>query len=201
MPDDTKSSKKNAVTADDKALFRQAIKGTKVAKPDNRVRPLGPDTSAANKFRTRHARQAATADLTRARQESATHPFSSHFEPALPEGVMKYSADQANPYLTKQLRRGDFVPDLIVDLHGLTQVEAQRDLAEAVRQCIQDQGLCMNVIHGVGTGVLRQRVPGWLMQHPDVIAFHQAPLEWGGQGALLVLLKTTALDWRDPDFK
>ena len=35
---------------------------------------------------------------------------------------------------------------------------------------------------------LKQKAPLWLAQHPDVMAFHQAPLEFGGDGALLVLL-------------
>ncbi|MCP4948084.1 MAG: endonuclease SmrB, partial [Aestuariibacter sp.] len=42
--------------------------------------------------------------------------------------------------------------------------------------------------HGHGTGVLKQALPHYLIQHPQVRAFHQAPLEYGGQGALLVLL-------------
>ncbi|MGO3798867.1 MAG: Smr/MutS family protein, partial [Vibrio casei] len=32
--------------------------------------------------------------------------------------------------------------------------------------------------------------PLWLAQHPDVMAYHQAPLEFGGNGALLILLTT-----------
>ena len=26
------------------------------------------------------------------------------------------------------------------------------------------------------------------MQHPDVVAFHQAPLEWGGKGAVVLMV-------------
>lgn len=180
------------------ALFRQAMVGTrKLTQDDNIVRHHTTSTDDRQRQQTKRKRQAATSSLKQTHREQATHPFSSQFEPALPEGVMKYTADGANPYLTKQLRRGDFSPDLMVDLHGLTQLEAQQDLAAAVTQCIRQQGFCLNVIHGVGSGVLRQRVPGWLMQHTEVIAFHQAPLEWGGQGALLVLLKSTMLDWRE----
>ena len=195
MSDDTPEKK---MTDEERALFRQAMVGIKKLSQDDRVQRHH-TTSDGERRQSRRKRQAATADLKTARREQATHPFSSQFEPALPDGVMKYTAADANPYLSKQLRRGDFSPDLMVDLHGLTQLEAQRDLAAAVTECVRQQGYCLNVIHGVGSGVLRQRVPGWLMQHPDVIAFHQAPLEWGGQGALLVLLKSTMLDWREDD--
>ncbi|MCC5880940.1 MAG: endonuclease SmrB [Idiomarina sp.] len=197
MSDDTPDDQ---INDQERALFRQAMAGTRKLVQDDNIVPHH-ITSADDRQRqqAKRKRQAATSHLKQTHREHASHPFSSQFEPALPEGIMKYTADGANPYLTKQLRRGDFSPDLMVDLHGLTQAEAQQDLAAAVTQCIKQQGFCLNVIHGVGSGVLRQRVPGWLMQHPEVIAFHQAPLEWGGQGALLVLLKSTLLDWRDTD--
>lgn len=180
-------------------LFRQAVKGTRPLTTHDRVNTAVPSTEhIKERQRAKRKQQAAAIAARQTHREQASHPFSSLFEPVLPDGVMKFTAPEANPYLAKQLRRGDFSPDLVVDLHGLTQVEAQRDLAAAIQACIQQQGYCLNVIHGVGKGILRQRVPGWLMQHPQVIAFHQAPLEWGGQGALLVLLQSTQLDWREP---
>ena len=182
------------LSAEDEALFRQAVAGTRRINTNDKV--LFASTAPAESLRAQRHRRAALGKEKQTQREQATHPFSSQFEPALPEGTMKFTADDANPYLTKQLRRGDFSPELVVDLHGLTQHEAQREIAAAISHCLQAQVYCLNIIHGVGAGILRQRVPGWLMQHPDVIAFHQAPLEWGGQGAMLVLLKTTLIDWR-----
>lgn len=182
------------LSAEEQALFRQAVAGARRMQASDKVLPSA--TLAEDDARAQRRKRAAMAADKQAQRDQATFPFSSQFEPALPEGVMKYTAEDANPYLAKQLRRGDFSPDLVVDLHGLTQLQAQRDVAAAIALCLQQHGFCLNIIHGVGTGVLRQRVPGWLMQHPDVIAFHQAPLEWGGQGALLVLLKSTLIDWR-----
>ncbi len=49
-------------------------------------------------------------------------------------------------------------------------------------------------MHGVGKYVLKKQVPLWLAQHPDILAFHQAPLEFGGHGALLVLVELE--DWQ-----
>lgn len=185
MPDDSIPVNKK-LSDEDRDIFRQAVAGARQLAPHDQAMPTTlPPKPKSTAGKTRAKRAAATGA-----RAQATHPFSSQFEPALPQGTMKYTATGANPYLVKQLRRGDFPPDLIVDLHGLTQIQAQRDLAAAITQCKQAQSTCLNVIHGVGTGVLRSRVPGWLMQHPDVLAFHQAPLEWGGQGALLVLLKT-----------
>ncbi|RUO25355.1 endonuclease SmrB [Aliidiomarina minuta] len=171
----------NKLSDAERALFRQAVRGVRNLPKDNNRAPQKVPNQALGKLTARRA-------ATQFQREQASSPFSSGYEPALPEGIMKYTAPGANPYLSKQLRRGDFSPDLVVDLHGLTQVQAQRDLATALNQCMAEHIHCCNVIHGLGSGVLRQRVPGWLMQHPHVLAFHQAPLEWGGQGALLVLV-------------
>lgn len=190
-------SSEPSISAEDEALFRQAVAGTRRIHANDRV--LVSSTTTADSLGAQRKRRAAILQDKQSQREQATHPFSSQFEPALPEGTMKFTAADANPYLAKQLRRGDFSPELVVDLHGLTQLEAQREIAAAISHCLQQQVYCLNIIHGVGTGVLRQRVPGWLMQHPDVIAFHQAPLEWGGQGAMLVLLKTTLIEWRQND--
>ena len=37
-------------------------------------------------------------------------------------------------------------------------------------------------------------MPLWLAQHPDILEFHQAPLEFGGQGTLSVLVELA--DWQ-----
>jgi DNA-nicking Smr family endonuclease len=44
-------------------------------------------------------------------------------------------------------------------------------------------------MHGHGKHILKQRLPMWLAQHPQVLAFHQATRAWGGNAALLVLLR------------
>jgi DNA-nicking Smr family endonuclease len=52
-------------------------------------------------------------------------------------------------------------------------------------------------VHGKGHGsrdrqpVLKGKVPKWLMQRDEVIAFCQAKPADGGAGALIVLLKAT----------
>jgi len=44
-------------------------------------------------------------------------------------------------------------------------------------------------MHGHGKHILKQQTPLWLAQHPDVLAFHQAPKELGGTASLLVLIE------------
>jgi DNA-nicking Smr family endonuclease len=53
---------------------------------------------------------------------------------------------------------------------------------------------CICIVHGIGTYILKQSVPSWLVQHPAILGFHQAPLEWGGNGALLALVEQTQVN-------
>lgn len=181
-PKSTKKARKTLhISDEDRALFRDAIGDIQPIEDDRvQAKPVK-QTDGAAIARRRNAQ--AQARLT------ATDPFSDDFMPALPEGTLAWVADHEASYLAKQLRRGDFAPDMVLDLHGYTRVKARREIAEAIQACMHEGLNCLNVIHGIGHGILRQQVPAWLMQHPDVRAIHQAPLEWGGQGALLVLLR------------
>ncbi|MDA4354711.1 Smr/MutS family protein [Escherichia coli] len=56
---------------------------------------------------------------------------------------------------------------------------------------------CACVMHGHGKHILKQQTPLWLAQHPHVMAFHQAPKEYGGDAALLVLIEVE--EWLPPE--
>lgn len=115
--------------------------------------------------------------------------FSDQYEPYIDENeTLSFVREGYPSYLTKVLRRGDIAPDLILDLHGYTKQQAQVDLADLIQDCIDQHIPCACVVHGVSGGVLKRKVPHYLMQHPDVLAFHQAPLEWGGQGAVVLIV-------------
>ncbi|WP_395342213.1 endonuclease SmrB [Ningiella sp. W23] len=127
------------------------------------------------------------------KQRSASFEFSDGFEAAFDTSkALKYarpelSAEQG----VKRLRRGEIIPELILDLHGLNTQETKLELAAAINEALRKHYECINIIHGVSGGVLRQKVPNYLVQHPKVLGFHQAPLEWGGKGALLVLIESS----------
>ncbi|MGO4305301.1 Smr/MutS family protein [Cupriavidus sp. RAF12] len=95
----------------------------------------------------------------------------------------------------KKLRRGEWVPQDKVDLHGLRSDEAREALAEFLRRSVRNGVRCVRVIHGKGIGspdklpVLKGKVRSWLVQKEEVIAFVQARESLGGAGALMVLLR------------
>jgi len=95
----------------------------------------------------------------------------------------------------RKLRRGEWVPQDKIDLHGLRSDEAREALAEFLRRSVRNGVRCVRVIHGKGIGspdkvpVLKGKVRSWLVQKDEVMAFVQAREAQGGAGALMVLLR------------
>lgn len=95
----------------------------------------------------------------------------------------------------RRLRRGHWVVQDHLDLHGLTVPEARQLLAEFLANCVRDGLRCVRIVHGKGLRspnrepVLKKKVAGWLMQRDEVLAYCQAPATAGGGGAVLVLLR------------
>ena len=98
----------------------------------------------------------------------------------------------------RKLRRGHWVVQAELDLHGHKSDEAHAALAAFVGQARQAGVRCVKVIHGKGLSspnrepVLKGRVRRWLMHRDDVLAYCEAPPAAGGGGAVLVLLKAKA---------
>ena len=95
----------------------------------------------------------------------------------------------------RDLRRGRWVIQDEIDLHGLNREEARQLLAGFLAECLRDGKRCLRVVHGKGlsspqrTSILRQLVRGWLAQRDEVLAYCQAKPHDGGEGALIVLLR------------
>jgi DNA-nicking Smr family endonuclease len=97
---------------------------------------------------------------------------------------------------TKQkMRRGKIKIEARIDLHGLTQNEAYKNLEKFLYNCRAEGLRSVLVITGKGLGgegVLRAAVPKWLNEgHNQQIirAFSYAAPKDGGEGALYVMLK------------
>ncbi len=94
-----------------------------------------------------------------------------------------------------KLRRGHWVVQAVIDLHGMTTAEAHDALADFLLEA-RNQGLrCVRVIHGKGLTspnrepVLKGKVSRWLTQWDDVLAYCEAPRHAGGSGAVVALLR------------
>lgn len=97
-----------------------------------------------------------------------------------------------------RLRQGKMEIESRLDLHGMTQRQAQDALLRFISSAYHRQQRCVLVITGRGLresgeiGILRQSVPNWLNQVPlrsMILAFTYAARDHGGEGALFILLK------------
>ena len=159
------------------SLFRAEMKG---------VKPLKQDTFVAARP---HKKKALATIKEQREQQDTLFYFSDEYEPLLnEESAVKYLRENEDSHLLKQLRRGDFSPEIFLDLLGLTREQAKLELAALIQTCDKEHLYCASVMTGYGTYTLKRQIPRWLVQHPKVRALHQAPKEWGGEAAILILI-------------
>ena len=121
---------------DDFDLFRAETKGIKPIKQDTFVAPR--QKSSQKKSPLRDIRE----------KEDTLFYFSDEYEPLLNEhdGVIKYLREGEDSHLLKQLRRGDFSPELFLDLHGLTREQAKMELAALLLACEDEHVYCASIM-------------------------------------------------------
>jgi DNA-nicking Smr family endonuclease len=94
-----------------------------------------------------------------------------------------------------KLRRGHWVVQAVIDLHGMTTTEAHDALGDFLLDARNRGFRCVRVIHGKGLTspnrepVLKGKVRRWLAQWDDVLAYCEAARHAGGGGAVVVLLR------------
>jgi DNA-nicking Smr family endonuclease len=103
------------------------------------------------------------------------------------------------PGLSKQvlrkLRRGQWVVQDDIDLHGMRSDPARALLVDFLNQALRKGHRCVRVVHGKGyrspnrEPVLKKKLAHWLRQRDEVLAYCQAPPADGGGGATVILLK------------
>ncbi|MFY9261149.1 MAG: Smr/MutS family protein [Gallionella sp.] len=165
---------------DDYALFRAAIGDVKPLAPHHRVEHPKPRCVP---FQARHPAPAlAVPDVL---SDASAGEVPSEF---LRNG---YSRQKL-----RKLRRTLFIQDQL-DLHGYLSDAARKQLQQFLHDALHQGLRCVLVIHGKGLNsregeaVLKLRTRHWLMQHPAVLAYCDAPLNEGGSGAVWVLLRSS----------
>ena len=162
---------------------------------------VGPITPLAASGRTQlPATRPAPEPLQRRRDEAAAlrETLSDEFDVESlleTDAALSYRRADIGADVVKKLRRGGWVIQGEVDLHGLRRDEARAALTAFMRDAERRGWRCVRVVHGKGHGspgrepVLKHRVHGWLVQKAAVLAFTQARAAEGGSGALVVLLR------------
>ena len=172
-------------TEDERALFREAVSGAKPILPD-KVHHEPPPPPALPRQHWRDEAEALAKSLNPApldlRLEGGDEP--TFLRPGLARTVLR------------DLRRGRWVVQDQLDLHGAKREEARLLLADFLGNALRRGLRCVRIIHGKGLGspgrepVLKGLVRGWLMHRQEVLAYCQARAAEGGAGALVALLKS-----------
>lgn len=169
--------------ASDTDLFRQALEGVTPITPSNRISPPRPVA------RTAAPKPAASSVVL-------TDNWSDHGANEI--APTSFLRNGLNNMTLRKLRRGQWPVQDSIDLHGLTSNEARGLLVDFLNHALSNNYRCVNVIHGKGwrseggEGILKIRVRHWLAQHPQVLAFCEAPAHAGGGGAVWLLLKSAS---------
>jgi DNA-nicking Smr family endonuclease len=170
----------------DAELFRSAIGAVALLPPSNKATAFAP--------RPLPIPRQHLADEQAALEESLSDEF--NVDTLLDtDEALSFARNGIGPDTLRKLRRGHWVIQGQLDLHGMRREEARESLAEFLRNAVKRGTRCVRIIHGKGLGsvnkepVLKNKVRSWLVQKEEVIAFCQAKAADGGAGALVVLLK------------
>lgn len=80
-------------------------------------------------------------------------------------------------------------PKARLDLRGKRYEEAMMELDEFIDQALLNNLAQVDIIHGIGTGVLREAVTNYLRRNKQVKEFGYAPQNAGGSGCTIVVFK------------
>ena len=168
--------------------FRRAFAGVKPLKRAKRVALHSPAPAPVPLQRQR--------DESAALAESLAGPLTTE-EVLESDEELSYLRDGLSRQVLRQLRRGHWVIQDGIDLHGMNRDEAAVAVAGFLNECAGRGLRCVRIVHGKGLGsrnrepVLKSKLRKWLPQRADVLAFCQAPANDGGSGALWLLLRAT----------
>ncbi|MCX7627385.1 MAG: Smr/MutS family protein [Methylophilaceae bacterium] len=170
---------------DDITLFREAVKD---------ATPLKPTRLYHAPEKPRPIPRQRLIDERQVLVDSLSDNYLPAHEVESGEELLYLRAGHSPDILTK-LRRGHWVIQEEIDLHGLLAEEARTQVADFLTRCKKRGIRCVRIIHGKGLRsknrepVLKHKLKNWLIQRDDVIAYAQARPADGGGGAVIVLLK------------
>ena len=102
-------------------------------------------------------------------------------------------AQQEKPVKKKQVnivkRASGRGPQARLDLRGKRYEEAMNELDAFIDQALLNNMAQVDIIHGIGTGVIREGVTKYLQRNKHVKSFGYAPQNAGGSGATIVTFK------------
>jgi DNA-nicking Smr family endonuclease len=155
-----------AVKGEERALWRETMRG---------VKPLRPEPP-----------EEIPAPLPLRESKSRRLPA-----PAAPAARSAKSIDALDRRTAARLKRGTLPIEAKLDLHGMTQAEAHDALKRFIARAQKHGSRAVLVITGK-SGVLHGAVPRWLAEGDNrerILAIRRAHAQHGGAGALYLMLR------------
>ncbi len=172
----------DSIKDDDESLFISEMGDVTPMKPDNRAR---------------HRKKPAK-PLQHEPQQVQAYAINDVFSDAeisedCPD-VLSFSRSGLQHNVLKKLRQGKNPVEQVLDLHGLTVVEARKVLQQFLAECEVTAVRHAIIIHGKGfrskdKPVIKPMLNRWLRAVDNVLAFHSAQPKDGGSGAVYVLFR------------
>lgn len=182
-PSPTHDAQAEARTSEDDAtLFRQAV---------GKVRPVHSTRAMLNPPPPKPVPSFSQADEHAVLDEILYGPID---DEVLSTGdELNYRKAGVQTRVLRKLRRGYYVVQAELDLHGLTALAANEAVHAFLNRCVAQQQYCVRVIHGKGLSsphgpVIKPNLANWLRRRADVLAYTSARPSDGGTGAVYVLL-------------
>jgi len=111
-----------------------------------------------------------------------------------PEDIIEFKRDGVQEGVFRKLRLGKYEIQARLDLHRKTLKQARDEILQFLKQCQRMDIRTVIIIHGKGErsdppAMMKSHVATWLEQIPDIMCFHSALRQHGGNGATYVMLK------------
>ena len=111
-----------------------------------------------------------------------------------PDDMLAFKRDGVQEGVFRKLRLGKYDIHARLDLHRKTLKDARDEVVKFLRQCQRMDIRTVIIVHGKGEksnppAMMKSYVATWLEQISDVMCYHSALRQHGGNGALYVMLK------------
>jgi len=178
-------SKKNDITDEEKALFREAIKGTVPLKAKDDKHTSAKSNTISTAYRQRQA--------------VTDNPKSGHLNlsstPLAAEDIVRFARQGLQHKQLKKLQKGQLKWQASLDLHGMSLSQAESALKHFISGCQQRGYRHVIIIHGKGSRsaidkpLMKNFATQFLETHPAILALSSALPKDGGTGALYAIIK------------
>ncbi|MCL1038264.1 DNA endonuclease SmrA [Shewanella corallii] len=175
------------MTGDESELFWAEMAGVKPLEQGDKV--FNPEANSVTQAQlSRRAAAEANEYLDRMPTDPAL------FKPMAPDDPVSFKRQGVQDQVFKNLRLGKYKHPTILDLRGMRLRDAKEALVNGMLAAFGREERCVLLIHGKGLGnkpypaLIKSAVSSWLPQLDEVMGFHSALKEEGGNGAMYVML-------------